>query len=316
MAEPPFGSTLLNVWEEYRRCAYQSRQAKVQLTRARVLALGLGIAGAVFGLLATQTSEPPALARGLAAASAVVLGLAAYLTKEALDAGLERQWVLARSLAEALKSEAFKFMAKVPPYDGADRDSLLSTKARDLLGDTVIGVPLQLTVEEKRKGLPSNWLDMEAYLTARVCEQLDNFYEPKAAENQRMVGRLRLAVQLLGGLGVVLGGLGAALEAAKWMAGWVAVMVTISGAIVAFLFAGRFQHLTQSYELTARRLRWLLDDWRRVPVAEQVTRSGGFVDDFEDVISIENKHWVAEWQKKHTRETEKKVTNTISDHKI
>jgi len=51
-------------------------------------------------------------------ASAVALGLSAYCTKEGFDASLERQWVLSRSLAEALKSEAIKFIAHAPPYDG------------------------------------------------------------------------------------------------------------------------------------------------------------------------------------------------------
>jgi hypothetical protein len=97
MAEPPFGSTLLNVWEEYRRCAHQAGQIKAHLTRVRIVALALVIAGAVCGLLADQILKSPEVARGLAAASAVALGLAAYFTKEGLDARLERQWVLARS---------------------------------------------------------------------------------------------------------------------------------------------------------------------------------------------------------------------------
>jgi len=45
MTEPPFDETLLNVWEEYRRCTLQSRKVKARLTRVRLGALALAIAG-------------------------------------------------------------------------------------------------------------------------------------------------------------------------------------------------------------------------------------------------------------------------------
>jgi hypothetical protein len=121
-----------------------------------------------------------------------------------------------------------------------------------------------------------------------------------------------VVLQLLGGLGVVLGGIGAALEGAKWIAAWVAVLGTISGAVAAFIFAGRYEYLAQSYELTARRLRWLIDDWQRLPAADKERKAGDFVNAFEDVISIENKHWVAEWQR--TREPEPKPTGIATGH--
>jgi hypothetical protein len=155
---------------------------------------------------------------------------------------------------------------------------------------------------------------MEAYLQARVNDQLHDFYEPKAAESQRRYGQLRLAMLLLGGLGVVLGGIGAALEGAGWTAPWVAVIGTISGATAAFIFAGRYEYLAQSYELTARRLRWLITDWQRLPAAEKEHERGEFVNAFENVLSIENKQWVVEWQRKNMRDTEHKPVGSSMGH--
>ena len=114
MVDSPFGPTLLSVWEDYRRCAFRSRQLKRWLISVRLLALTLLILGCAIGLLADQIEGVPVASRWLAGLSAVALALAAYAGKEALDAGLKRNWVLARSVAEALKSEAFKFITKAP----------------------------------------------------------------------------------------------------------------------------------------------------------------------------------------------------------
>jgi len=149
-----------------------------------------------------------------------------------------------------------------------------------------------------------------------VNDQLSNFYEPNAAESLCTFEQRRLVMLLLGRLGIVLSGISAVLEGAKWAAAWVAVIGTISGVIAAFIFAGRYQDLAQSYELTARRLRWLITDWQRLPAVEKEHKGGEFVNAFENVISIENKHWVAEWQRKSLRDTEHKPVGSSVGHQV
>ena len=65
-------------------------------------------------------------------ASALAAALGGYVTAQALSLGLEREWVMSRSIAEALKSEAFCYLARAQPYACAQRahnDETLSQKA-------------------------------------------------------------------------------------------------------------------------------------------------------------------------------------------
>lgn len=303
--ELPFSYDLLTVWEEYRKAAKRSRQLKRLVNRSRLICLALLIAGAVLGVLADQSAGwhktygiPGWLPTAFALVSAISFAAIAFLTRHVLDSQYERQWVFARSQAEALKSEAYVYLVKAPPYDGDDRDVRLAAKTQEILGEQELGWPVQLNEEEKRAGLPENWLSMNDYLKKRVTEQIEGFYEPGAVENDNLLKRLRTAGFLLGLIGAALGAVSTTLTDSKWLAAWIAVIGTMSGALVAFTFAGRYQSLVTSYGLTARRLKWLRNAWSRLPDDEKPKEAGDFVRKFEDAISVENSSWVAEWTKK------------------
>lgn len=304
-SEPPFGEILLSVWEEYRKAAKRSRALKRRLNRTRLIVLGLVVAGSVLGLSADQSVQWLSreavlgwLPRGLAAAGAVALAIAAFLGKEVLDSTTEREWVFARSQAEALKSEAYKFMAKAPPYDGDDRERRLSDQAKVLLEDEASAAPVRLDEDDKRRNLPGDWLSVDDYIRDRVEDQIKEYYEPNALETHAILERLRLSGFVLGLVGAVLGAIGASSTSSTWTAGWIAVIGAISGSIAAFAFAGRYQYLSISYELTARRLKMLVHDWRLLAEAEKPGKAGEFVHNCENAISVENHNWIAEWTKK------------------
>ncbi len=293
------------MWEEYRKAAKRSRGLKGRLNRTRAIVLGLVVAGSVMGLSADQSVQWLSkgevlewLPRGLAVASALALAVAAFLGKEILDSATEREWVFARSQAEALKSEAYKFMAKVPPYDADDAERRLSDHAKLLLEDEAAVAPVDIDEKDKRRNLPGDWLSIDDYIRERVEQQISTYYKPNALRNHALLNRLRLLGFILGLVGAVLGAIGASSMATTWMAGWIAVIGTISGSIAAFAFAGRYQYLSISYELTARRLQALVREWRLLAEAERPGQAGPFVQNCENAISVENHNWIAEWTKK------------------
>ena len=294
-ADSLFSQDLLLVWEEYRRAAKRSRLLKQKVNTYRLFGLLLVIAGAILGVLSSQLEVWELLSKVFAVASAISVGVAAFLSSHVLDSQYEQQWVVARSQAEALKSQAYIYLVQAPPYDGEDRDKQLSSKMQEILGEFFVE-PVSMTAEEKRHKLPEDWLSMEDYLELRVNDQVRKYYEPKAIEYQRTLWQLRVAGFVLGMAGAIFGGISAA--DIDWSASWVAVIGTISGALAAFTFAGRYRYLMTSYTLTARRLKWIHNAWHRLSEDEKSQKFGLFVRKFEDAISIENNSWVAEWTNK------------------
>ena len=291
-----FSNILLTTWEEYRKAAKRSRQLKFQVNKYRWINFALLILGAIFGVLANQsvdgnaTSELPKI---FALLSTISLGVAAFLSSHVLDSSYEKQWIIARSQAEAFKSEAYIYLVKAPPSESQNRDQQLLKKLKEILGEDA--QPVQLSQEEKSEKRPLYWLSMEDYLQERVKEQIETYYEKKAIEYKNLLRWLQTIGFLLGLIGAVLGAVSVVLTDMTRLAAWVAVIGTISGTLTAFTFAGRYKYLITSYELTARRLKWIMHEWDLLSKEDKQNQFGAFVRKFEDTISIENKSWVAEW---------------------
>lgn len=299
----------------YRQCAARSRALKDLLDRARYRVAQLTIAGAAFAAMAVepgdwlsltkwsyvQSNWPdlvaslPALSSVFGGASAICVALAALNTKQILEASFEKEWVMVRSIAEALKSEAFKFMTKAPPYSGDDAEDKLASNAIAHFAEGLPGNPVQLSDDEERKGLPETWLSAEDYISRRAQEQIDVCYKPQALKNSKIVARIRSVSLGVGVLGALIGGFAAYDPDSSWTAAWVGVVGTTTGALAAYLYSSRFQYLATSYDLTAIRLDWLIDEWQRKQRKDPNASFGEFVLKCEKAISIENATWVAEW---------------------
>ena len=124
-------SALAFTWGQYRVFAATSRALKAELSAWRHRVLILSIAGAILGSLCQQSTgwglaggKFSWLPTSFGILSAIVLGLAAYFGKEILNPERERKWVRARSMAEALKAEAY-ISANASPYDMPDAIDLL-----------------------------------------------------------------------------------------------------------------------------------------------------------------------------------------------
>jgi hypothetical protein len=291
-----FSDDLLMTWENYRKAAKRSRELKTIVNRSRILGMALLIGGAVVGVLADQSTEwyPDTawLSTTFAILSAITLAVAAFVSRYVLDSQYERDWVLARSQAEALKSEAYVYLVEAAPYAGENRDEILSQRGEEIIGKYVY--PVNLTDEERYKRLPDDFLEMDAYIDKRITEQAEYYYEPKALENARILNRLKMISFLLGILGAIIGAASTAIDGLFGSTAWIAVVSTISGAVATYTFAGRYQYLVTSYELTARKLKSIRNAWHRLSEAEKAARKGEYVRQFENTISFENQAWMAE----------------------
>jgi hypothetical protein len=127
-------AAVIEIWTKYRGWAQRASAIKAGLDRWRLWTLVMTIAGAFLATLAGSLKGDGAsnslLPQALSAASAVAMAVAAFLSRSMLDPQVEREWIRARSLAEACKSEAFRFATTLPPYDGNDAEENWSRSSR------------------------------------------------------------------------------------------------------------------------------------------------------------------------------------------
>ena len=294
-------SALAFTWGQYRVFAATSRALKAELSAWRLRVLVLSITGAILGTLCQQ-STGWGLAGGklswlpnfFGILSAVSLGLVAYFGKELLNPEKERNWVRTRSMAESLKAESYLFATNAHPYDKDNAIDQLFARTEELLESVDNLKTESISADEKRKRIIPVNISIEQYIQMRVNDQIDNFYNPKSSEHEKTVNRVKWVSLVLGALAVVLGAFGAT----GWTAAWVAVLTTITLAIAAYLYAGRYQYLVISYQATARRLEMLRSRWQASGNTDaDIQERNQFILDCEEAISVENSAWMAEWTK-------------------
>jgi hypothetical protein len=302
-----WNSALQYMWGQYRKWAKTSRTLRAKVSGWRKTVLLLSISGATMGILCQQAGQWSLnadwswLQALFGILSAVALGLAAYFTKEALSPDPEGRAVRARSAAEAFKSEAYLLAAQVPPYSTADTSQALYARTDKIKKAMENLVPVTITLDEElSSGIPSKPLSVEDYIKQRVDQQIYEYYIPEALKNEKKVAWGQTISLILGALAVVFGAVGAKFS---FIAGWTAVISTITAAIAAYQYAGRYQFLIISYQATAERLEWLKTQWEisHKTDADQEERNK-FILDCEEAISIENNAWMAEWTKKPSKQ--------------
>jgi hypothetical protein len=303
-SEIPFSSSILSsLWNDYRDWAAFARKQKNSLFFWRKIVLSLGLGGAVLETLAVSNVGNSFVVGNVnifGLTGFISLALAAFLGRHALGGHPEMNWVATRSVAEALKSEAFKYCLRIPPYDQGDRDQKLTAMKKKIAASTDSVPMIPMISERSEKPPPNDGMDVDEYIATRINEQIDpinGYYWKAARENQDKVKKFKGAALVVGAISAILGGFGAlnVLDAAIW----VATLTTLSTSLAAYFQAGRFEYLVMSYSATARRLRNIIDEWKANPNHSEIQ---SFVLKSEETISFENNSWLAEWLK----ETENK----------
>ena len=294
-------SALKNIWSQYRTWAITAGAYKNSVTLWRNIILACSILGAVIGTLSQQLNlwnlvhGPQWLPSTLGIISGAALGLAAYFTREALSPDAETKAARARAAAEGFKSEAFLIAAVAPPYDVATTTDDLFARTSKVTAAVDNLARQTITTEQGLKGIPTEPLSAEAYIKARVDDQIDGFYVPRAREFEKKLANGKFLILGLGTIAVLLG-LGSTKYAS--FAGWIAVIGTLTAAIAARHYAARYQFLIVTYQATAERLRRLKTEWQLARNTDPVAADKRLVVACEETISSENTGWMAEFTKK------------------
>jgi hypothetical protein len=285
-------AALTDTWREQRKWSRTADALKRDITRWRGVVLGLIVAGAVLETAAAMGKGPSS---EFAYAGAIALGLVPVIRGAKLTRERTRDWVRARSASESLKAEAYTYLTRTGPYaqdDAAEllgeRTGAIQNKVRDLFRHSA-GFDGSETP-------PADRLSIEEYITRRIDDQVDGYYERKARELSRRLSTFRTGEFALTVMAAVLG-IVAANRTEAGVGLWAAVVTTIIGALAAHVEAARYEYDAISYLGTAQRLRALRTSWRdrarRVaPTAEDASV---FVRKSEEAISSENQSWMAEF---------------------
>ena len=294
-------SALKYLWGQYRTWDLTSVSLKSKLTRVRDIILVLSVGGAILGTLSQQVlvwNWPGWSGKTLGILSAAALGLAAFFTKEALSPDPDARAVKTRAAAEAFKRESYLLATSVPPYATVTSTDQLLDKARQIRVGVDSIAPAIITPEQEAEGMPATAMSVDDYIKQRVDQQVNEYYLPQARINTNKLALGRRISFVLGAIAVLLG-LWTASRPESSVAGWVAVIGTITAAIAARQYANRYQFLIVSYQATADRLKWLKTKWeiegRNQPGDDA---KNAFILSIEDAIATENSAWMAEWTKK------------------
>jgi hypothetical protein len=224
-------------WQAQSVWSQAANRLKGGLTRWRAIALGLTIAGAVLATLAVQVAELSSPAgKGLALAGALAVALAPVV-RGRFGSPVVQDWTRARSTSEAVKSEVFMYLAGTGRYRDADRDHQLQDQVEVIQRDAGDLLLHTAGLQPVARGLPPV-KDVDSYVEQRVTGQVDGYYRPQAAVQQRRLAQVRQAEFVLGGAGAGLAAVGATWQLNSTTV-WVPVLTTVTAALTAHAAAGR-----------------------------------------------------------------------------
>jgi hypothetical protein len=215
--------------------------------------------------------------------------------KQLLGTERETQWVQARGIAEALKSQLYLFWMRADPYqvsatDEASPEKRLLDKVAEL---EQVGVQLprrEPTSAEKSTPPARSSMTIENYLKFRIQDQI-GFYRTQVRNHQTRLAAFQRVGFVLGLIGTLMGVFGASESGTKVVA-WVAVVSTAAMGLTSFATAGRHQYIITTYRAAADRLEYLAGVWSSTGKTPEDQRR--FVIDAEATLRAENAAWLVE----------------------
>jgi hypothetical protein len=284
---------------------------KARHERARAACFLLSIAAALLAAFASQLpdlkSGQPAGAWRLwfAIVSAIFVGLVGFLSTRFLNSQNSLAWIRARAASEALKRLAFTYAAQAAPYvsqtSGVDSKTL--AKDRAAVEHLVEDLTKDQTSPTKASGVPTDFIQPDDYIARRVRGQ-KSYYERaalKAQSQAKLLRKIEFSLSLVATvLTALVGVLGKAMVAGLPfdLVALTGVLTTLSGAIVAFIEASRYDYVVTSYRSAARQLGELLASAASKHYAPSLAWSN-FVGDVESILATENNAWLAKATKSH-----------------
>jgi hypothetical protein len=286
------------LWQRYRAWADFSGRLKKANASGKRYVLMLTIVGTALATLGPFAGVAgPFVSWVLPGLGAAALTIATFLGKQLLDTKHEEEWTKARAAAEAHKSEANKYLVKVEPYAGSDRETRLTTRIEEL--STVgTGLAPDTPPGNSPAGMPTAFWTIDEYIKNRLDDQT-TYYRSRAAKYTKSMTTGRNISLLLGALAALLSLVtGATPERAKLIAAILGVVTTAGGAIGAYFQAGHFEAIALKYRKTADALDILKLHLRAAATPES---RGEIILKAETILQAENAAWLAEVTPKPTQ---------------
>ena len=282
-------SVLATAWSEYG--AWDARANELQAasdTWKRAALVSAGIAA----VLASAASSVPAtgnfqvVGKGLSLASALAAGLVPVLGKEMLVSGGEEKWVQARACAEAIKSECYRFAARIGNYASPNRDDALTTRCDELFA---VATQANLTPKVSKRSsvsvepMPPESMDAGWYVEHRLRDQM-TYYSNRQQRHELAGRRLRHIALAASSAAAVFGVAGVSDQ--QTFAPWIGAFTTATTAVAAHGMLDRRQQLAASFGAMAVQLGRILARVDVMTLEALVTRT-------ENLLRTEHAAWTA-----------------------
>jgi hypothetical protein len=292
---------LTDAWNRQSIWSQTADRLKRRITRSRLVALALTVAGAVFATASSQLAgSQAALSRTFAFIAAVAIALVPVVRIGSTRQVVE-QWTRARSVSEALKADVYRYLAGTSPFRGSDRDGLLAARSAEYERAAHDMVMHAEGATARQRTLPAVH-DVASYLEHRISRQITGYYRPNARQMLRGLSRLRAAETVLVIVAALLSA-AAATFAVDQLTAWTGVATTVAAAVAAHMAAGRYELQYVEFTRTASILEQLRAGFAARDVNGPATGGGDhdsrrqedeFVDSAELAISIQNEAWMAQ----------------------
>ena len=270
---------------------------KSSFERIRAFVFALSILAALLAAVASQRPEPQR--KYLAVASAMSMAVVTFLSGRLLSLQRSQIWVRARAASEALKREAFKFAAQAAPYeDPLTREDRIRDETRKILADVddLIGE----RADTGPSSIPREAITPDQYVKTRLTKQVE--YHEQGARRARVAAQKFRRIEFGVALSTtVITAVVGVTEKKTLFSGFdvvalTAVFTTLSGMILAYIEASRYDYLVSSYRATARRLRDV--GGNSAANAQPGTPAwSAFVEQAEAILQEQNNSWIAKFSK-------------------
>ncbi len=285
---------LESFWEDFRVWDSVAGELKTSIVRSRALVL-IFVSVAAACETAAVIAEPTELRQALAMTGAVLLVIIPWIQSKKLSKERVQDWARARSAAERLKSDTYRYVTRVAPFDG---DESARAKALFARKEEIVSRVDDLSIEAAR-AKPSDYsmpaeMDVDTYFAERVQDQID-WYKGKALSFAKRFDIWRKVQNTLTLGAAVLGVIASYVEGGQDWGMWVAVLTTVGAAVTSHVAAARYEAQAILYFSTRRRLNEIHS--RRDAKIEGFTEDGPFVNACEEALAFENQSWLSEWEK-------------------
>jgi hypothetical protein len=278
---------LRQTWNAYRGWAKLARDLQTRTQQWNLAAIICVIAAAIFGAAASFARDSW-WGTGAASIATLASALGAFLGRQIVGAGDEYGWIQARAVAEGIKSECYRYVARCGVYAVADADAAKALAARTA----------EIVKKATDKGLvraddpvpdsgdkrePPNPLTTDWYKVGRIQDQI-KYYRDARERHQEAAGKVWWVAFFAGFAAVIFGALGAW---AQRFAPLIGATTTIVASIAAYSLIDRRKYLIGSYAAMQSCLEQILG-----LDAEDPMKMADLVTTTENLLESEHQMWL------------------------